>query len=126
MNQKEFDSVISLKSFERYKYFIKKVADFEELWTIINVDGDYALSDVEDNVMITFWPKPKYITSNLTDGWENCKPKKLTLDDLENDIFDLIASHNFLINIFPVNGKSGFIVDLNEFARDLGEELKKY
>jgi hypothetical protein len=25
-----------------------------------------------------------------------------------------------------VNGKSGFIVDLNEFARDLGEELKKY
>lgn len=126
MNQKEYDNVINLKPFERYKYFIKKVADFEELWTIINFNGDYALSDVEDNVMISFWPKSEFIKSNLTNGWEDCKPKRLTLDDLENEIFDLIDSNNFLINIFPVNGKSGFIVDLNEFARDLSDELKNY
>lgn len=126
MNPKEFDNIINLTPFERYKYFIKKVADFEELWTITYSDGDYALSDVEDNIVISFWPKPEYITSNLADGWENCNSKKLTLDDLEDEIFDLIASQNYLINVFPVNGKSGFIVNLDEFARDLFEELKNF
>lgn len=126
MNLKEFNNIINLTPIDRYKYFIKKVADFEELWTIIYSDGNYALSDIEDNVMISFWPKPEYITSNLTNGWENCNPKKLTLDDLEDEIFDLIASQNYLINVFPINGKSGFIVDLQEFARDLSDELKKF
>ncbi|MCH4828206.1 MULTISPECIES: hypothetical protein [Flavobacterium] len=50
----------------------------------------------------------------------------MTLDDLEDEIFDLIASKNYLIDVFPVNGKSGFVVDLDEFARDLSEELKNY
>lgn len=126
MNAKEFDNIIKLTPFDRYKYFIKKVADFEELWTITYLDGNYALSDIDDNVIISFWPKLEYVDSNLTNGWEKCSPKKLTLDDLEVEIFDLIASQNYLINIFPVNGKSGFIVSLDEFARDLSDELKNY
>ncbi|MFV5703098.1 DUF2750 domain-containing protein [Flavobacterium sp. XS2P12] len=126
MNAKEFDNVIKLTPFDRYRYFVKKVADFEELWTITDMDGNYALSDIDENVMISFWPKLEYIDSNLANGWEECRPKKLTLDDLEDEIFDLIASQNYLINIFPVNGKSGFIVSLDEFARDLSDELKNY
>ena len=126
MNDKEIESVSNLEPFKRYQYFIKKIADYEELWTIVDENGDYALSDVDDKVLISFWSAKEYIDSNLSDGWENCKPKKLTLDDLEDEIFDLIASENYLINVFPVNGKSGFVVDLDEFARDLSDELKNY
>ncbi|WP_318580752.1 hypothetical protein [Flavobacterium columnare] len=41
-----------LQPIERYKYFIKKVADYEELWTIVDVNGDYALSDIDDKTLI--------------------------------------------------------------------------
>ncbi|MFP9112440.1 DUF2750 domain-containing protein [Flavobacterium sp. RHBU_3] len=126
MNSNEYDNIIKLTAFDRYKYFIKKVADFEELWTITYIDGSYALSDIDDNVTISFWPKPEYIDSNLSNGWEKCVSKKLTLDDLEDELFDFIASQNYLINVFPKNGKSGFVVSLDEFARDLSDELKNY
>ncbi|MEY2869358.1 MAG: hypothetical protein RIR01_1849, partial [Bacteroidota bacterium] len=105
---------------------IKKIADFEELWTIIDRNGDFALSDIDDKVLVSFWSAEEFVNSNLNDGWENCSPKKLTLGDLEDQIFDLIASENYLINVFPVNGKSGFVVELDEFARDLSDELKNY
>lgn len=126
MNIKEIESVSNLEPYKRYQYFIKKIADFEELWTIIDENGDYALSDIDDKVLISFWSAKEYIASNLSEGWKNCKAKKLTLDDLEDEIFDLIASENLLINVFPINGKSGFVVDLDEFARDLSDELKNY
>jgi len=61
----------------------------------------------------------------LEEGWQDCKPLKLTLDDLKENVFDIIDSENYLINVFPVNGKSGFVVSLEEFNRDLQEELDK-
>lgn len=126
MNDKEIESVSNLEPFKRYQYFIKKIADFEELWTIIDGNGDFALSDIDDKVLISFWSAEEFVNLNLNDGWENCGSRKLTLDDLEDEIFDLIASENYLINVFPVNGKSGFVVGLDEFARDLSDELKNY
>ncbi|MCH4828207.1 DUF2750 domain-containing protein [Flavobacterium columnare] len=55
MNAKEIKNVSVLQPIERYKYFIKKVADYEELWTIVDVNGDYALSDIDDKTLISFW-----------------------------------------------------------------------
>ncbi|MCH4828225.1 DUF2750 domain-containing protein [Flavobacterium columnare] len=92
MNAKEIKNVSVLQPIERYKYFIKKVADYEELWTIVDVNGDYALSDIDDKTLISFWSAKEFINSNLEEGWKECTPKKLTLDDLEDEIFDLIAS----------------------------------
>lgn len=40
-------------------------------------------------------------------------------------MFEIINTENYLINVFPVNGRSGFVVSLEEFDRDLQEELDK-
>ena len=112
MNNKEIESVSNLEPYKRYLYFIKRVADFEELWTIIDESGDFALSDIDDKILISFWSAKEFVNSNLNNGWKNCSPKKLTLGDLEDEIFDLIASENYLINVFPLNGKTGFFVKL--------------
>jgi hypothetical protein len=32
---------------------------------------------------------------------------------------------NFLINVFPIYERTGFVVNLDEFTRDLNEELEK-
>lgn len=125
MNSKEIENVIKLEPFKRYEYFIKKVADFEQLWTIVDEDGDYAISEVDEFSLITFWPAEEFVSLDLQEGWADCTPLKLTLDDLRDNIFDVINSENYLINVFPVNGKSGFVVDLAEFSRDLNEELDK-
>lgn len=67
----------------------------------------------------------EFIFSNLSDGWEDCKPLKLSLEDLQNELYEIIATENYLINVFPINGKTGFVVNIDEFKRDLNEELDK-
>ena len=42
------------------------------------------------------------------------------------EIIYLISNENYLLNVFPVGLKTGFIVDLEEFIRDLKYELDKY
>ncbi|MCL6265158.1 DUF2750 domain-containing protein [Flagellimonas myxillae] len=126
LNSKEIESVSKLEPFKRYNYFIKKIADFEEIWTIVDKHGELALSDIEENTLISFWTAEAFIKSNLYGNWENCIPFKITLDDFEDIFAPLIVDNNYLINVFPVNGKSGFVVNLDEFIRDLNDELEKY
>ncbi|WP_336690599.1 MULTISPECIES: DUF2750 domain-containing protein [unclassified Chryseobacterium] len=126
MNQKQIENILKLEPQKRYEYFIRKVADFEELWTIVDENGDYALSSVDDKTLVSFWSAEEFIGSNLDDEWSNCKTLKLSLDDLTDEVLPYIADNDYLMNIFPINGRSGFIVDLEEFSRDFTEELKKY
>lgn len=126
ISSQEIEHVSKLEPFKRYQYFIKKIADFEELWTIIDENGDIALSDLDDKTFISFWSAEPFIRSNLDGGWKDCNPFKISLDDFEDTMVSLIADNNYLINVFPVNGKSGFVVSLNEFIRDLNEELEQF
>jgi len=126
LHREEIINVSKLESLKRYKYFMKKIADFQELWTIMDENGEIALSDLDDKTFVPFWSAKDFIESNLISEWEKCLPFKLTLDNLEEDIISWISEKNYLINVFPVNGKSGFVVDIHEFIRDLNEELENY
>ena len=126
VSDKEISSVMALDPFKRYKYFIKKIADFKEVWTILDENNEYALSDLDDNTFISLWPANEFIESNLNEGWQNCKPIKFSLESVDEEILSFISNNNYLINVFPVNGKSGFVVSVKEFVRDLNKELEQY
>lgn len=126
MNRKEIDSVIALEPLERYKYFIKKVADAELFFTLIDNTGNYVLSELEEQKLFPMWSSAEYAELCKMNGWEEHIVKKLDLDDLENEVIDFIADEDCLINVFPVYDNTGFVVSLTEFSRDLGAELSKY
>ena len=126
LHSKEIERVSNLEPFERYKYFLKRVADSESLYTLKSDNGNYVISEIGDNRLFPMWSAREYAELCKENGWSDCIVEELTLDDLEEEIFDLIASERYLINVFPTQEKTGFIVDLDEFARDLSDELKHY
>ncbi|MDH5032341.1 MULTISPECIES: DUF2750 domain-containing protein [Chryseobacterium] len=126
MNQKEIESVIALEPTERYKYFIKQVADSEIFYTLIDTNGDYVVSKIDDEELFPLWSAQEYAELCKVNGWENCEVKKLDLDDLEDEIIDFVADNGYLFNVFPAFDKTGFVVDLTEFSKDLSDELKNY
>lgn len=126
MHPKEIEKVVSLEPLERYKYFIKKIADREFLFTLINENGEYPTSFVDDNELFPLWSDKDYVELCKVNGWENYSIKEISLEDLGGDLINLIAQSNYLLNVFPVYDKTGFIVDLAEFTRDLSEELENY
>ncbi|MEM9889095.1 MAG: DUF2750 domain-containing protein [Bacteroidota bacterium] len=126
VSMKEIENVSKLKPFERYRYFIKKVADFEEVWTIKDQNDDFALSDIEEYTLVSLWSAEEFIQSNLNEGWKDCVPIKMDLEMLQNELYYVLVKNNYLVNVFPVNGRSGFVVSIEEFIRDLNLELEDY
>lgn len=126
MNTKEIEAVSALQPFERYKYFIKKIADSELVYTLVDTNNMYVTSMVDNQELFPMWSSKQFTNLCKTNGWESFVIKELNFDDLENEIFDIIANSNYLINVFPVYDRTGFVVNLDEFANDLKEELENY
>lgn len=126
ITQREIESVSSLNPFDRYKYFIKRVADFEVMYTLVDERGRFAISEVEGNIMLSFWSAQEYAIINAANEWKNYRVQTITLGDFEKEVIDLISEQNYLLNIFPINDKTGFVVNIGEFAKDLASEMKKY
>lgn len=126
ISDKELESVSSMGAFDRYRYFIKRIADSSTLWVLKNKHGEYALSEVENNVLLSVWSAKDYIQSCLKGVWENYIPTCLDIDEFNSMLIPFISEKGYLIDVFPVNNKAGFVVTLNEFVHDLNIELSNY
>ena len=126
MHQKEIENILKLESFDRYNYFIKKISDLEVLYSLKSPEGNFAISEIDKHYMLPLWSHEEFAKLNLNAGWENFEIYEISLEKLEADIFSFILENNYLINVFPLNSKTGFVVNLEEFKRDLEEELENY
>ena len=126
LKTQEIESVIKLEPFERYKYSLKRIADIETLYTIKRDNETIAISDLDDEKLIPFWSAKQFAELNITDEWNEFYVEEISLDDFENERVDIINENKFLKNIFPINNKTGFVVSLDEFIRDLNIELERF
>lgn len=126
VTEKEVESVSSLEPFKRYQYFIKRVADSEKLYSLQNKEGNWAISELEGQSLFPFWSAKEFAENCTMDGWEGYSVKEVPMDDFEEELISLIEYNDYLLNIFPVAEKTGFVVNLDEFVRDLTEEMGKY
>ena len=126
ITNKEIEAVSQLEAFQRYEYFIKRVADSEKMYTLVDENGYFAIADIENSAVLSVWPAFEFAENNAVDEWGSYSVKEITIEEFEEDIIDIIEKNNWLINVFSIKGKSGFIVDLNEFAKDLSIEMQKY
>ena len=109
---------------ERYHHFINTLADTGDLWTLIDDTGSFALFEVENKTVISFWQEEHFIESNLTPDWVECIPFKLDMDALEETVIPFIRQNLYLINVFPVDAKIGHIVTLDDFVTDLNNKFE--
>ncbi|KIC92616.1 DUF2750 domain-containing protein [Flavihumibacter solisilvae] len=126
MHDKEIESVSKLEPFERYKYFIKRVADTEVMYTLVDESGEFVLAELGDNVLLSLWSASEFAALCMIDKWSGLTVKEISLGEFDEEIIDEAVEGNWLLNIFSVGVKSGFVVNLDEFTRDLSEELKRY
>lgn len=125
MHHKEIENILRLNPFERYQYFIRIIANWEKSYTLVFPNGDYAISTIDDKKLFPIWSANEFAELSKTEGWESCDVLELTFNDFDETLFDYIEENDFLINVFPTH-KTGFVVSLEEFVRDLKNELEQY
>ena len=109
---------------DRYKHFFKTISATNELWTLIDNDGSFALFEVNNTIVFSLWPDEASIESNLTPDWADYIPFKIDFNALEETILPIIRQNNYLINIYPVEGRIGHLVSLIDFVADLNTQYK--
>ncbi|GAM14856.1 DUF2750 domain-containing protein [Mesobacillus selenatarsenatis] len=124
MNQHEFEAVIRQPAAKRYEYFIKKTADYEEVWGLYN-EGWATAQDDLGNTLLPFFPNEKFAETFAKKEWEGFSPKRIELDHFLEKWLPGMKSDGVKPSIFPTDTDSA-LIDVDTLMEDLAAELEKY
>jgi len=124
MHQKEFDAVIKQPSNIRYEYFIKKVADYEEIWGLYD-DGWATAQDDDGNMLIPFFPKKEFAEYCAVNEWKKFKAEPIDLYEFIDEWLVGMKKDKVRPSIFPTNENTA-MVEIDILLRDLNLELENY
>lgn len=125
MHPEKIKNVFNLPPEERYDYFIRKVADFEEVWLVKKEQNIIALVDESEREAISVFPEKGFAELLLQGEWEGFTVEKIDVYDFV-DWLDQIKKEGKRIACFPKDDFIAFIVSAEEMKVDLLEEIKQY
>lgn len=112
------------------------IADWEELFILQNDAGEIAYGTVDDHLILPLWPAKIFADQNSQGNWEAFSSKKYEIEGFfeliekeeENEELETVDGQEFvfLISLHPVGDKSGFVLSVEEFMRDILHEMRKY
>jgi hypothetical protein len=117
-------NVINLPAPERYSYFIRKIADFEEVWGLYN--NGWALLENNGNRVLAFWPEIEFAELCAVDIWKNYTPKKISLEDFQEKWLVGMKKDKTDASIFYTPNEKGIVVSAQQLLDDLNEEVSQY
>jgi len=124
LNQIEYQTVININSSKRYEYFIKKIVDYEEVWSLY-FEGWAMVEDHDNARAIPFWPKEEFAKYCAEDEWANYVPRNISLHDFINDWLPGMEEDGYKASIF-FNGIDACVLEINTLKKDIETELKNY
>ena len=125
VSAKELEAVLKLSGNDRYKRFVKLVADWEEAWGLY--DEGWALANDDDgNSVFLLWPADKFAEICATDDWGRYKPTAIPLTELINDLLPMLKEDSILPGIFYIPKGSGVTPSVDRLIADLKMEASKY
>jgi len=122
--QKEVDAVLALSGPRRYDYFIKKVAENEELWGLFN-DGWALAGTDEGQEVFPVWPEKVFAEMCIEKGWDDNKAKPINLFEFMEDLLPELNEDRIIPCIFYLPSDKGVIPSMEQLLEDLRAELQR-
>jgi hypothetical protein len=81
VNDREFESVLSLSAPRRYEYLVKRSASHGELRGLRD-DGGWVMAEDDDaKTRFPVWPHPRFAEDCATGPWGESSPGPVAIDD---------------------------------------------
>ena len=123
MHNKEFESVLDLPDACRYAYFIKRVADWEEVWSLAADDGWALAGDDQGRECIPVWPHLRFASTCATEFWSGNEPRSIELSTWLGRWIPGMMRERRLVAVFPTPPNRGVVVSPERLKEDLEAEL---
>jgi hypothetical protein len=126
INAQHFTNVSKLPAPERYDYFVKRVASWEQAWTLQGERGWVAGADDEGVIHMPLWSHPLFAEMCMKGQWSKAKVVALDLDDLLDNVLPQLERDNQFVSVMQVAEKGGVSVAPKRLRDDLLSELDKF
>lgn len=124
-SKRKIESLLKLDGAARYSFFIKTVADWEEVWGLYSEGWAMAGTD-DDERVVPFWPS-KELAEICADGeWSGYKPRSIKLEDFISTVLNDLREKNTLPGIFYTPENKGTTPSIERLVADLENELEQY
>jgi len=122
---KKIENILKMSESERYDYFVRKVADFEEVWGLSD-NGWALLGDNSRNQILPLWPEKEFAQLCAVDKWKDYKPEVIELDNFIEKWIPGMTNDKTLVNVFLIPNGKGTTVSPQDLYTDLQDELEQY
>lgn len=122
---KKIKNVLRLSKDDRYDYFIRKVADYEEVWGLES-NGWALLGDDLNNQVFPFWPEKEFAEICAIDQWTGYEAKPIELNSFLEKWIPGMEKDKILVNIFLTPDSKGKTVSPRDLGNHIEEELEQY
>ncbi|MCY7436349.1 DUF2750 domain-containing protein [Bacillus pumilus] len=123
MHPKELETTVQLSAKKRYDYFIKKIVDFEEVWSLRNEKGWVMSEDEYGAPQLHFWPTEEHAA--YCEPGRKSLPEMIDLDDLIEEWLPGMIENGINPSIF-YNRNDSVSIKIHTLKEDIEEELKNY
>lgn len=126
VSEKEYKSVVLLSGAKRYSYFVKKVADCGEVWSLRNKDGWVLAEDESGLQVIPVWPHERYAQACITQEWQDCITEVIDLKAWMHRWIPGMIKDGRRVAVFSTTDDKGIVVEPVRLQNDLNNECEQY
>ena len=129
VSKQELEAVTALSPEKRYNYFVKRICDWEQVWTLY--EDDYIVLNEAKNskLYILLFPFKDFAEHYATNtrGMKGVSYKSFEINEfLETIIKKLQAKNVSNALVFPVANGYGLNVSMTDMVKDIQSELENY
>ncbi|WP_020654358.1 DUF2750 domain-containing protein [Massilia niastensis] len=125
LGAQQLAAVVTLPGSDRYEYFVKRVADSQEVWGLYQ-DG-WALAKTDDGTLVfPMWPASDYASLCAEFEWDGYDAQSFSVEELLDDLLPQLEQDRVLPGIFYTPGDKGITPTVAQLREDLAYELGKY
>lgn len=125
ISKEQVNAILSLPATERYKHFVKQVADRREVWGLY--DEGWAMSaDDYGAQYLALWPAQEYAELLKNEEWRTFVSKAIDLSEFLDETLADLAMKKIGVAVFIVPSDKGVVIDSRSLRDDIRLELEKY
>lgn len=121
----EIEAVLATDAETRYRYFIKRTADWEQVWSLRNADG-WVLAAMDDGRQVApFWPFQAFAQRAAVAQWADAEPTPIPLESFMERWLPGLAGDERLVCVLPGLDGRGPVVQPMTLKDDIQDELDR-
>ncbi len=122
----EANQLLALSSPERYKHFLEKVADWEQLWGARDKQGWLVQATSDGQHYVSLWPHPEFAKDATKRFFPGNYEEEIDFEFLLEQWLPMLKEQNIKVAIFPNREWHSVLLDAEKFEQDLRKEMKKF